>query len=155
MRSLLEAAICSSWRSTGCVPPNMPASWGSSRTQIWVNRVRYALIASSLFTMDGDQPFFWHQSLAEYVAAAPRGKDFDRAVWRREITSPSTRSLALFRLGRSSEDPGRVVRYLRAADPVAAGYVLVDGVTVSAGLRLSVVDGLIAAGQGDGATAVE
>lgn len=120
-----------------------------------VNRVRYALIASSLFTMDGDQPFFWHQSLAEYVAAAPRGKDFDRAVWRREITSPSTRSLALFRLGRSSEDPERLVRYLRAADPVAAGYVLVDGVTVSAGLRLSVVDGLIAAGQGDGATAVE
>lgn len=112
----------------------------------WEGHVRAMLTSTSLLIeRDGDIDFT-HHSFAEYLAAGPRARRFDRAAWLRDVRNPAKRSLAAFVLMRSFEPADELVQALvdgLGEDVIAAGDILADGIEVAPALRQRVVAALI------------
>ncbi len=114
----------------------------------WRGLLRSELTASGLLLQRGTDVEFLHQSIAEYLAARPDSGTFDFASWRVLMRDASTRSFALFLVGRRPQLAGWVSRELVDsgscnADFVAAGRVLADGATVDEHLFSEIVTSVL------------
>ncbi|MFG2019278.1 FxSxx-COOH system tetratricopeptide repeat protein [Actinomadura geliboluensis] len=111
----------------------------------WEVSVRGLLTSTSLIVPRTGGLRFAHPSIAEYLAAGPRAREFDRASWLADARSPDGRNLALFTLARSAHSADPLVTLLMergGADTCVAGEIIADGIPVGAHLRAEVVDRL-------------
>ncbi|GAA4699190.1 hypothetical protein Prum_089080 [Phytohabitans rumicis] len=112
----------------------------------WKRHLRAVLTSTGVLAPHRGDLAFTHHSLAEYLGAGPRAKQFESATWFADVRSPESRNLALFVLARSLAPADPLVQTLLdslGADVVAAGDVLADGIDVSVPLRRRVIDALI------------
>lgn len=117
----------------------------------WEDALDALLTSTSLIVPDRGELAFAHPSFAEYLAAGPRSAaGFDPEVWLADASSPESRGLALFVLGRRCRRVGpgladSMVELLLdrgGVDACTAGEVVAEGIGISAVLRSRVVDRL-------------
>jgi hypothetical protein len=111
----------------------------------WESSLRGALTATSLIVPRTGGLQFAHPSFAEYLAAGPRSRDFDRGSWLADARSPDGRNLALFTLARSTYSADPLVTMLMergGTDACIAGEIVADGIAVGASLRKEVISRL-------------
>ncbi|WP_155353978.1 FxSxx-COOH system tetratricopeptide repeat protein [Acrocarpospora macrocephala] len=109
----------------------------------WEASLRTVLTSSSLIVHRTNGLQFAHPSFAEYLAAGPRSRTFDRSTWLADARSPDSRNLALFTLARSSHSADPLVTMLLeggGTDACIAGEIVADGIEVGTELRGRVID---------------
>jgi hypothetical protein len=122
----------------------------------WDDTLKGLLIATSL-VVPGPAGLRWaHPNFAEYLAAGPRGREFDLETWLADARSPDSRNLALFVLGREATGDlaDRLTKLLLdrgGEDTCIAGAIVADGIAVAADLRHRVTEGLLSRLAEDGA----
>jgi hypothetical protein len=154
LETMLEALADASLTGSGVPVGDLLQDWvrdhapadALGRVPGWLPQIRMLLGSTGLvYRRDGGLEFI-HRSLAEYLAAGPRGQRFDVDAWFGDMRSPDTRGAALFVLARSAQDPDPLVERLLGGlddDLVAAGFVLADGIKVATPLRQRTVAALV------------
>ncbi|GLZ32273.1 hypothetical protein Lesp02_44610 [Lentzea sp. NBRC 105346] len=113
----------------------------------WRGVLRSTLTTSGLLLQRGADVEFLHQSIAEYIAAAPKVNTFDFERWRELMNDASTRSFALFSVGHQPQLANQIAGQLLESDDtldvIAAGRLLADGASVEPGIFHRVVKAIL------------